>query len=111
MDNCVFCKIVRGEIPTEFVYQDENIAVFADINPAAPVHLLFIPKNHIEEISDLPDEILIKIKDKMLGVVEKLDLKDKGYRFVANGGKAKAVAHLHFHLLGDVSVARKLNGP
>ncbi len=111
MDNCVFCKIIKGEIPTDFVYQDDEIAVFSDVHPAAPIHLLFVPKNHIEELSDLTDEILIKIKNKVLEKVEELDLKNKGYRFVINGGTAKAISHLHFHLLGDVSVARKLNGP
>ncbi len=108
MDDCIFCKIIKGEIPTDFVYQDDEIAVFSDVHPAAPTHLLFIPKNHIEELSDLTDETLIKIKNKLLEKVKELGLLDKGYRIVINGGSAKAVPHLHFHLMGPVGVEREV---
>ena len=56
MDNCVFCKIINGEIPSEKVYEDEEILAFKDINPAAPVHILIIPKKHIESLLDIKEE-------------------------------------------------------
>jgi histidine triad (HIT) family protein len=106
MKDCVFCKIVAGEIPAEFVYQDEEIAVFPDIKPFAPVHLLYIPKKHIGDLTEAGDALILKIKAKILEKVNELGLMEKGYRIVINGGTAKAVPHLHFHLLGEVGVER-----
>lgn len=98
MENCVFCKIVRGEVPTEFVYQDEEIAVFPDIHPNAPTHLLLVTKKHFLDLNDAPDEILIKIKNKILELSKKM----KSYRVIINGGTAQEIKHLHWHLLGEV---------
>ena len=102
--NCLFCKIVRGEIPCEKVYEDSKVLAFRDINPAAPVHVLVIPKEHIDGADALTDEHAELISTLILSVrkiAEELSLKD-GWRIVTNvlehGGQT--VRHLHFHLLG-----------
>lgn len=106
--DCVFCGIVKGKIPATFIYQDEEIAVFTNIEPRAPVHLLLIPKKHIEGLEELDDQILLKIKRKVVDIVLKDKLSESGYRFSTNGGAAKAVSHLHFHLLGGVNAQREV---
>lgn len=101
--DCLFCKIVNGEIPSKKVYEDDKILAFEDISPTAPVHILIIPKQHIESAADINAEnsaviahifeIISKISDEM-----KLD---KGFRVVTNCGKiaGQSVFHLHFHLM------------
>ena len=104
MEDCIFCKIVKGEIPSNKVYEDDEILAFKDINPMAPVHILVIPKKHIESANDISeeDELLI---GRMFTVIKKLAKEnnlDNGYRIVNNCGEdgGQAVKHLHFHLLG-----------
>ncbi len=103
--DCIFCKIVNKEIPSEIVYEDDKILAFKDITPAAPTHILFIPKKHIESVNflnnehiDLVGEIFLKIKE----VAKKLKIADDGYRVVNNCGDlgGQTVNHLHFHLIG-----------
>lgn len=108
VENCVFCQIVARAVPADFVYQDEKIAVFKSIDPKAPTHLIITPKEHIEELKDLSDKTLLAIKDKAIDLVEKNNLSPKGYRLAINGGAAKAVLHLHFHLLGGVEIIREV---
>lgn len=105
MEDCVFCKIANGDIPSKKVYEDEDMLCFYDINPEAPVHVLFIPKKHIESINDLNEEnsyIVSKIFLKMKDVAKKLGIADKGYRIISNCGEdaGQTVHHLHFHMLG-----------
>lgn len=104
MDNCLFCKIIKGEIPSNKVYEDDEILAFKDINPIAPVHILVIPKKHISCAKDIEpiDEALI---GRMFTVINQIanELKlDNGYRIVNNCGEdgGQEVMHLHFHLLG-----------
>lgn len=104
MENCLFCKIIKGEIPTNKVYEDDEILAFKDINPKAPVHILVIPKKHISSAKEIKeeDEALI---GKMFTVINKIadEFKlENGYRIVNNCGKdgGQEVMHLHFHLLG-----------
>lgn len=104
MDNCLFCKIIKGEIPSNKVYEDDEILAFKDINPVAPVHILVIPKKHIACAKDIKveDEALI---GKMFTVINKIADEfnlDNGYRIVNNCGEdgGQEVMHLHFHLLG-----------
>ena len=104
MEDCLFCKIVKGEIPSEKVYEDDEILAFKDIHPKAPVHILVIPKKHISSTKEIEveDEALI---GKMFTVIKKIanDLKlEKGYRIINNCGEdgGQEVMHLHFHLLG-----------
>lgn len=109
MKDCIFCKIAGGEIPAEFEHKGENVVVFADINPQAPIHLLIVPKKHIQQFAAVgPDEK--NVWDEMVGVARELigkhNLVEKGYRIVLNGGPAAQVDHLHMHLLGEVKDTR-----
>ncbi|OGY23178.1 MAG: hypothetical protein A2172_02250 [Candidatus Woykebacteria bacterium RBG_13_40_15] len=101
--DCTFCKIVKGEIPANFVYQDADLVVFPDIRPKAKVHLLITPKEHIESFLDLKENHT-KLLTKIIKVIQQL-VKDKklesSYRVVVNGGVYQEVPHLHLHLLGD----------
>lgn len=108
MGKCVFCGIVSGKIPAQFVYQDGEMAVFHDISKSAPVHLLLVSKKHVEDLTEADDGLILAIKNRIKILVEGMDLIKKGYRVVVNGGSAKAVPHLHFHLLGEVGVERKV---
>ena len=101
--DCIFCKIVTGEIPNDFVWQDEEIVVFKDINPKAPTHLLVVPKEHIESIKDLKDkhkELLAKLIYIAKEIAEKQNL--TGYKLIFNVGRegGQLVDHIHLHLLG-----------
>lgn len=104
MDNCLFCKIIKSEIPTDFVYEDEKIVAFKDINPQGPIHLLLIPREHIESADDINKENSHLI-GHIFEVAKKLAKEnnlDSGYRIVNNckedGGQS--VDHIHFHLIG-----------
>jgi len=103
--DCVFCKIVNGEIPSEIVYNDDNILAFKDVNPQAPIHLLIIPKKHITsilEISNDDESLLFQILKVAQKIAKDNDLDSKGFRLVVNTGVdgGQTVPHLHFHLLG-----------
>jgi histidine triad (HIT) family protein len=109
MDDCIFCKIVSGEIPKKFDYQDQNIVAFADIHPVKPVHILLVPKKHIDDLFNLEDKsILDSVKIGVRQIVAEKKLLDRGYRVVVNGGGAQIVNHLHFHLIGPMGHAAKL---
>lgn len=103
--SCVFCNIIKGNIPSQKVYEDEDVLAFKDINPAAPVHIIIIPKKHIESVMDL-NESNIGIVEKIFAAAKKIavseSLGDKGFRIVTNCGESagQSVKHLHFHLLG-----------
>jgi len=103
--DCVFCKIAAGELPSEIVYEDDDILAFKDINPVAPVHILLIPKKHIPTITDIKEEDALLMGKLLLAagkVAEKMGIFDRGFRLVNNcreeGGQV--IYHLHFHLLG-----------
>jgi histidine triad (HIT) family protein len=105
MERCVFCKIIKGEIPTKFVYQDEQIVAFRDIKPLAPVHILIVPKFHLDKLQDVSDnekELLGKMLLVAKEIAEKEKIDESGYRIGINCGRAagQIVFHLHFHLLG-----------
>lgn len=104
MNDCIFCKIIKGEIPKDFIYEDKKVVVFADIKPSAPVHLLIIPKKHIAKLQDLGDnskELLGHILLTANKVAEMKNIK-KGFKIVINCGPdgGQKVPHLHVHLLG-----------
>lgn len=101
---CVFCRIVRGEIPSRKEKETDDFIVIHDINPQAPVHLLLIPKQHLTDLRDLPFDLWSKLKD----LVVELGKEYKAYRLVHNVGEAALVKHAHFHLLGNISVDRKV---
>jgi len=103
--DCLFCKIVRKEIPAEIVAENTNCIAFKDIDPKAPVHILIIPKKHLGSTLDFTDENSWLLADMGLlsnSISRDLGLHEKGYRWVINTGKAggQAVDHLHLHLLG-----------
>lgn len=108
MEDCVFCRIAKGTIPVNFVYQDDQIAVFPDKNPIKPTHLLLIPKKHIADLTEIDNGTLGKIKDKVVDLTREKRLIKTGYRVVINGGAAMGVPHLHFHLLAPVGVTEKI---
>lgn len=102
---CIFCKLANKEIDTEIVYEDDDVFAFKDSNPQAPVHILFIPKKHIESLNDINEEnkdIIGKIYLAINKVVKDLGIDKEGYRVVTNTGElgGQSVMHLHFHLLG-----------
>lgn len=104
MDNCIFCKIVKGDIPSAKVYEDDDMIIIKDLNPQAPVHLLLIPKEHyanIVEMSDAQAQTLAKCLKKLSTLTDKLGLKN-GFRLVSNKGEdgCQSVGHLHIHILG-----------
>lgn len=113
MSDCIFCKIANKEFDTEFIYEDDEIVAFKDINPQAPIHILVIPKEHIETIVDL-NEKHEKLVGKMFTVVRKIakiyNIEDEGFRLVVNckenGGQE--VKHLHFHILGGKKLETKI---
>ena len=101
---CIFCKIASHEMPTQIQYEDDDIIAFNDIHPLAPVHILVVPKQHIDEFYSLKDT---KVLDSVHKAIKKLicdnQLLDKGYKVEVNGGGAQLVNHLHFHLMGPTS--------
>ena len=104
MDTCIFCKIRDREIPKEFTYEDEEIMVFPDIHPQKPVHLLVVPKIHMDDFLMMEDkELMMKLVKIIQNMIEKFGLSKKGYRLEVNGGGFQIVSHLHFHILGPIS--------
>ena len=103
--DCVFCKIVEKEIPSDIIYEDDNVIAFNDLDPQAPIHFLVIPKKHIESIAKL-EESDLKILDSIFLTIKKIasekGLDENGYRVVTNIGEdgGQSVPHLHFHVLG-----------
>ncbi|MDO8576887.1 MAG: HIT domain-containing protein [Candidatus Daviesbacteria bacterium] len=103
MDDCIFCKIIRKEIPKEFSFESDTLVAFPDISPSADVHILVIPKEHIGSVEDIKSEhgaLLSEIYQTVNKLVADNNLRNNAYRVVVNGGKAQHVPHLHFHLLG-----------
>ena len=102
-DHCVFCKIIRKEIPSNVVYEDDQALAFTDIHPAAPVHVLIIPKSHVESVADIPvgDPMVSALTERAVKIAAQLNLRE-GYRLVINNGDngGQTVYHLHLHLLG-----------
>lgn len=109
MENCLFCKIAAGEIPSNKVYEDDRVLAFRDIAPQAPVHVLVIPKKHIPnwyEARQEEDALLAHLMRTAAHVAEKEGLTENGFRVVSNTGKnaKQSVPHLHFHVLGGVEM-------
>lgn len=111
MSDCLFCKIVDGEISSNKVYEDDKVLCFHDVDPQAPVHVLLIPKKHIastDEITDADGELMAYMMCKIKDIAKELQL-DNGYRVVINNGAdgLQTVPHLHLHILGK----RRLQWP
>ena len=113
MEDCIFCKIIKGEIPSTKVYEDDEILAFNDINPAAPIHILVIPKKHIESLAHMEKEdeaIVGKIYGVINKIAEEKGFKESGYRVIVNCGKdaGQEVMHLHFHILAGAKFGDKI---
>ena len=103
--DCIFCKIATGEISVKTIYEDEYIVAFPDIKPAAPVHVLVIPRKHIDSLATAGQEVSQLLAHLMLTlpkIAEKIGIADTGFRIVANTGQegGQTVMHLHWHLMG-----------
>lgn len=103
MEDCLFCKIISGEIPSKKIYEDELTYVFEDIAPTAPIHYLVIPKQHISKLDEITHEnsaVIAHIYEVIAKLAKDLDLRD-GFRVVSNCGEqaGQSVFHIHFHLL------------
>ncbi len=112
MENCLFCKIIRGEIPSTKVYEDDTILAFRDIAPQAPTHVLVIPKVHIESCSGITAENSAVVAHifEVIPEVAKAEGLVNGYRVVSNAGAdaGQTVPHLHFHILGGKALDLKM---
>ena len=113
MEDCIFCKIIKGEIPSEKVYEDDDILAFKDIQPATPIHVLVIPKKHIAnlmEVSNEDSELMGKIVIVMQKIAKQLGVDEKGFRIISNCGpdSGQEVMHLHFHLLAGRTMGPKI---
>lgn len=105
MKDCIFCKIIRGEIPSTIVYESERVLAFDDISPAAPVHVIVVPKQHVATLMDLGDDSLDVMKDITKAVQEVARIKgvdERGFRMVINCNEegGQVLFHLHVHVLG-----------
>ena len=106
MENCIFCKIAAGEIPSTKVYEDERVLAFRDIDPQAPVHVLLIPKKHFADILEYDSETFAYMQEIVKKLAVELGIAEKGFRVVINTGEdgQQSVKHLHWHILGGRSM-------
>lgn len=107
--DCIFCKIIEGSIPSKKVFENEHVLAFHDIQPAAPVHILLIPKKHIatmNEVTDEDDELMAELLRAARHVAKELGVAESGYRLVnnCNSDGGQIVYHLHIHLLGGAKL-------
>ena len=108
--DCLFCKILAGEIPCNKVYEDEKVFAFRDINPQAPVHVLLVPKKHMSNILECDGETAAALVAAIGEVAELEGVEKDGFRIVSNCGKngCQSVGHLHIHLLGGAQLTEKM---
>jgi histidine triad (HIT) family protein len=105
MNNCIFCKIIQGKVSSEFVYESDTVVAFNDVNPIAPVHVLIIPKKHIESMNDIDTDNNMVIADMFAVAVEiakQKSIDSDGYKLLIRTGKngGQEVPHIHLHLIG-----------
>ena len=113
MDSCIFCKIINREIPSKIVYEDEKVIAFNDINPVAPVHVLIVPKQHIESVKHIDASnagCLMDIHMAANKIAGKMGILEKGFRLINNCGPdaGQTVPHLHYHLIGGLKLGAKI---
>ena len=99
---CIFCKIVNGELPNNSVAENENFLAFHDLYPKAPIHILIIPKNHVDCFQDVSADMMAGLTTFTQEVARKVGIDKRGYRLITNNGEdgAQEIHHLHFHMLG-----------
>lgn len=113
MEDCIFCKIVKGEIPSKKLYEDEEVLAFYDVNPEAPVHFLVVPKKHIQSVSEINEKnayVISHIFIVISKIAKELNIDKDGYRVISNVGDngGQSVKHIHFHVLGGRKLELKL---
>ena len=111
MTDCVFCKIANGEIPSDFLFEDDNVVAFRDLNPQAPVHVLVVPKRHFENFTDdVPADVLLSMERAVAAVARDTGIDERGFRCVMNTGRdgGQSVMHLHLHVLGGTHLGEGL---
>ena len=103
---CLFCKIVNKEIPSNIILEDDNFIAFHDINPKAPVHILTIPKIHVDSFNELDASLMAKMTTFIQNVAKEASIEKSGYRVITNIGEngGQEVQHLHFHILGGAKL-------
>lgn len=108
--DCLFCKIIAGEIPSTKVYEDENVLAFRDINPQAPVHVLVLPKKHMANILECDGETMQALLSAIQKIAAQEGVAEDGFRIISNCGKngAQSVNHLHIHLLGGKQLSESM---
>ncbi len=109
-NDCIFCRVIRGELPSRRVWEDESTLAIHDIHPKAPVHILVLPKLHIDNLSDTTErdeKVLGRLLSAVRTVAEKIGIAQSGYKLVLNNGRdgGQIVPHLHIHVLGGQNVA------
>lgn len=115
MTDCIFCKIVRGEIPSRKVYEDEDMLAFHDISPAAPVHFMIIPKQHVDSLAHV-DESHVRVLGRILATAGRLAKEQgspEGFRTIINTGRIgrQDVYHLHVHIIGGPDPLPRMIAP
>ena len=112
MEDCIFCKLANGDIPTELVYEDEFVAAFKDLNPQAPIHILVVPKKHYENVMSVEDNdgIIAKIYSAINKIAKKEYFDESGFRVINNCGKdaGQTVMHMHFHIIAGKTLGDKI---
>ena len=109
--DCLFCKIIAGEIPGNVVFENDKVFCFRDINPQAPVHVLIVPKKHMDNILQCDAETAEALTDAIRTVAEKEGVAESGFRVLSNCGRdgAQSVNHLHVHLLGGKQLSEEMD--
>ena len=110
MSDCLFCKIIAGEIPSGKVYEDDKVYAFRDINPQATVHVLIVPKKHMANVLECDGETAAALTEAVRAIAEQEGVAESGFRIVSNCGRdgAQSVNHLHVHLLGGKALPERM---
>ena len=113
MEDCIFCKIIKKEIPSTIIYEDDKVIAFNDVNPAAPIHILVVPKKHIETLLDVTDEdneLISYVYQVINKIAKEKEFANNGFRVIVNCGKdsGQEVMHIHFHVLGGKKLGDKI---
>ena len=110
MSDCLFCKIIAGEIPSGKVYEDDKVYAFRDIHPQAPVHVLIVPKKHMDNILQCDAETAAELTEAVGAIAAREGVAESGFRVISNCGRdgAQSVNHLHVHLLGGAPLPEKM---
>jgi histidine triad (HIT) family protein len=113
MDDCIFCKIIAGDIPSDILYRDDEVIAFRDVNPVAPTHILIVPVEHLVTTQDIPDgntSLVASMFKTANRLADQERITEKGYRLVINCGEqgGQVVEHLHMHLIGGRQLSSSL---